>query len=185
MKTMYLSQSEWDIGLDSTVFATLEDLQSAQKTALPLCGIEDDFDELWEEGLVGHQDMVIEGGGIRPIDSMACLRTANRERARQWPGNEAIDPLFRAVEFGGESGELLDAVKKLYRARRGIAGNKGKTEEELVQAVREEIGDVLITIDSLADALGIDVGPCVPMKFNMTSQKVGINVYMDSDWEVE
>ena len=116
--------------------------------------------------------------------TLACLRTANRIRQENWPGGEHVETLFRAVEFGGEAGELLDAVKKLTRARKGIAGNKDQTLDTLTQAVKEEIGDVLISLDILADDLGIKIEDCVPMKFNKTSLKVGVPVEMcETTWE--
>ena len=119
------------------------------------------------------------------MTQLGRLTDANNIRQGHWPGYEKADLLFRAVEFGGEAGEVLDAVKKLARAQRAIAGNNGKSMDDLRQAVMEEIGDVMITLDMLATDLGIKIEDCVPMKFNMTSRKVGIDVYMNADWEVE
>ena len=110
------------------------------------------------------------------------LRAANRARQAVWPGSEGADAPFRTIEFGEEAGELLGAVKKLMRAQRGIAGNVGKPLEQLRTAVLEEIGDVLISLDLMTDALGIDIRDCVPMKFNKTSAKVGLNVFMSPEW---
>lgn len=116
------------------------------------------------------------------MDLFDHLRAANRARQEVWPGGDKADGPFRTIEFGEESGELLGAVKKLMRFQRGIAGNVGKSEADLIQSVREEIGDVLISLDLMVDFLDIDLRECVPMKFNMTSAKVGVNCYMDSNW---
>lgn len=105
------------------------------------------------------------------------LRIANRTRQKHWPGYEAASDIeFRTIEFAGEAGEVSDAVKKLLRFDRGIAGNKGQTREELVTAIKEEVGDVLISLDMLADAVGIDMREAIAEKFNKTSRKVGIPI---------
>lgn len=108
------------------------------------------------------------------------LRHANRVRQENWPGSEAANELaFRCIEVAGEAGEVADAVKKLLRSDRGIAGNKGQSRDELLEAVKDEIGDVLISIDLLADLLGINLTDAFVDKFNKTSRKVGIPVVID------
>lgn len=116
------------------------------------------------------------------LDLFERLRAANQARQERWPGAEKVDPLFRAVEFGEEAGELLGTLKKLTRGTRGIAGNGDVDVQQLRQRVREEIGDVLICLDLVSEAYGIDLRDCVPMKFNMTSRKVGVPVFMGDDW---
>ncbi|QGH74853.1 hypothetical protein MAL1_00107 [Bacteriophage DSS3_MAL1] len=182
-KTMYGSISEWDIGLGNMLFRSPAEVKTAQIKALFDCGIEDDYDELEAEGLVGFEEIEAPNDGY---GSLTALKTANVVRQGQWPGENKVDTLFRAVEFGGEAGELLDAVKKLHRANNAIAGNTGQTIGDLRQAVMEEMGDVLISLDMLATDLGIPLEDCVPMKFNKTSRKVGIPVEMDPDtWDVQ
>ena len=119
------------------------------------------------------------------LEQLQQLRNANQTRQGAWPGSEgSADPLFRAVEFGGEAGEVLDAVKKYTRAARGISGNTGGDMDSLRTAIMEEMGDALISLDLLAAELGIDLAVCVPMKFNKTSKKAGIPIFMDVDtWE--
>jgi len=106
------------------------------------------------------------------------LREKNNERQKLWAGAEHVDVLFRAVEFAGESGEVLNAVKKLHRARNGIIGNT-KDINDLMENLIEEIGDVLITIDLLANEYDIDLEQAVKSKFNKTSVKVNIPVFME------
>ena len=82
----------------------------------------------------------------------AALRTANNARQVEWPVNEEADLEFRALEVADEAGEVIGAVKKLLRARRGIAGSTLD-----VQAVADEIGDTIVSLDLLANQLGLDL----------------------------
>lgn len=118
-------------------------------------------------------------------DAFTKLRAANVHRQLAWPGGSgASDPLFRAVEVGGEAGELLNAVKKLVRNDRKIAGNQSVERAELIQNLMDELGDVVIAADLLAMQYGVDLGKCVAAKFNKTSRKVGVPVYLGENWEV-
>lgn len=120
------------------------------------------------------------------MNLFAKLRAANAARQLYWPGSENTDALYHAVEFGEEAGEVLGAVKKLTRVMRGIAGNNRNNDlDSRMRLLREEVGDAIISLDLLCGKVGIKIEDCVPMKFNMTSQKNGISVEMDPDtWEV-
>ncbi|WP_129138830.1 MazG-like family protein [Modicisalibacter coralii] len=78
------------------------------------------------------------------------LRQANITRQQEWPGYEQTDTTFKALEVCGEAGELAEAVKKLVRVERGIAGTTVNLE-----AVADELADVVISVDLLAEHLGI------------------------------
>lgn len=100
-----------------------------------------------------------------------ALRKANARRGIEWMGgpNTLDDILFTAVELGGESGEVLNAVKKLHRfltKKRG--GVPYKTSRK---AIEEELADVIICADRVAETLNIDLGNAVQNKFNKTSKK--------------
>ena len=56
----------------------------------------------------------------------------------------------------GEVGEAANIIKKLNRVRDGIPGNK-ETEQELRDALADEIADVAIYLDLLAQAAGFDL----------------------------
>lgn len=109
------------------------------------------------------------------------LRDANRRRQQEWPGNDKADVAFRAIELAGESGEVLEAVKKLLRAERGIKGSTAT-----LQDVALEMGDLLVSLDLLADSLGINLGNAVRDTFNKTSNKYGMRTYLgESDWHLK
>lgn len=117
------------------------------------------------------------------------LQDANRERGKIWGKGQEIPYLFNAVELGGETGELvealeiglhaaasagktLNAVKKYYRGEIGIAG--GVEVEKSLDGIRDELGDVVICCSLLANKLGIDLGAATKAKFNKTSDKYGL-----------
>jgi NTP pyrophosphatase (non-canonical NTP hydrolase) len=96
------------------------------------------------------------------------LREVNEARNQVWANDTKIDPLFHAVELGGEVGELLNEVKKLHRETVGWRGSTTTMEK-----LSEEIGDVLICLDKLAAIYGIDLAEATRQKFNTTSDKYG------------
>lgn len=109
------------------------------------------------------------------------LRDANRRRQQEWPGNDKADTAFRALELAGEAGEVAEAIKKFLRAERGIKGSTATRED-----IAAEMGDLLVSLDLLADSLGIDLGRAVRSKFNATSEKYGMRTYLgESDWHLK
>ena len=72
----------------------------------------------------------------------------------------------------GELGEAANIAKKLNRVRDGIAGNS-QTPSELRSAIRDEIADVLIYLDLMAESLGFRLEDAVRDKFDRTSSKIG------------
>lgn len=102
--------------------------------------------------------------------SFEGLNVANATRAPEWGGKPASIE-FKAIELGGEAGECLNKVKKYLRNVEGMVGgvNLDTTREE----VADELGDVVICADLLAEKLGINLGEAVMRKFNKTSDKHG------------
>jgi NTP pyrophosphatase (non-canonical NTP hydrolase) len=105
--------------------------------------------------------------------NLELLRTKNIERQALWCPDETPDLLFRAVELGGEVGEALNVVKKLERERHGWKGSR-----ITIDKLAEELADIIICADLVATASGIDLPAAVRSKFNATSNKVGINVFI-------
>lgn len=100
---------------------------------------------------------------------------ANRDRQKEWDvGNEPVNILFRAIEFCGEVGELANEIKKLERSRYQIKGGIVDTEN-----LKDEIGDVLITLFLLADSLDIDLLDVAIEKFNKTSKKYNFKTLIE------
>ncbi len=97
------------------------------------------------------------------------LREANFRRQAEWDKDAKISLTYRATELGGECGEALNIIKKLERERLGIRGSRASRTE-----LAEELADVIICVDLICMAEGIDLGRAVHDKFNLTSAKVGL-----------
>lgn len=72
----------------------------------------------------------------------------------------------------GELGEAANIVKKLNRVRDGIPGNK-ETADQLRAKLAEEIADVYIYLDLMAQSQGLDMGDIVRDKFDAKSREIG------------
>jgi len=81
------------------------------------------------------------------------LRKANEQRHTEWANGESLPLSFRGVELAGEVGEACN---------------------EDLSGLCEELADVLICVDLIAMDLGIDLGEVVRAKFNVTSEKYGL-----------
>jgi NTP pyrophosphatase (non-canonical NTP hydrolase) len=116
-----------------------------------------------------------------PVDlAFAALAAISRTRAARWhPGGIeewAVERWSNAM--AGEAGEACNAVKKLNRIEDGIAslGEKGReyTErEEAIAKVLEELADVVIYADLLAQRVGGNLAAAVTSKFNVVSERYG------------
>lgn len=102
------------------------------------------------------------------------LRKANIERAKEWPGvtPENDKAAFRVVEFCEEVGEVCGAVKKLYRAHHGMAGNEESPIDRLAH-LSHELGDVVITLDRLREAFGMDLSEDIGPKYERHEIQIG------------
>lgn len=97
------------------------------------------------------------------------LRVANTARQREWDPSDAITLAYRGNELAGEVGEACNVIKKLERERLGIRGSRAG-----LDALAEELADVLICLDLIAMQAGIDLGDATMRKFNATSEKYGL-----------
>lgn len=105
--------------------------------------------------------------------SLADLRKANALRQQEWDSTNAIDAAYRGNELAGEVGEACNVIKKLERERRGIRGSR-----DTVEHLAEELADVIICVDLIAMAYGIDLGVVVREKFNKTSKNNNLRVLL-------
>lgn len=78
--------------------------------------------------------------------------------------------------MAGECGEACNAVKKLRRLQTAPHWHRAEDgpAEHLVSDVADELADLVIYADLLAERLGIDLGAAVVNKFNATSELVGV-----------
>lgn len=128
-------------------------------------------------------------------DTLDALREANSARQEEWPGIEAVDVPFRAIEVLGETGEAIsevlslalnglalaqasgrvaEAAKKVIRGERGIGGSTVSRE-----ALEDELSDLVIAADLLAQKVGCKpLSETVPRKFNQTSRKYDLQTMM-------
>ena len=96
------------------------------------------------------------------------LRKANFIRAKEW-GGKPTDLSFKGNELAGEVGEACNILKKMERTRLGMKGGGGD-----IDALAEELADVIICVDLIASHLCIDLEKAIKTKFNKTSDKVGL-----------
>lgn len=74
----------------------------------------------------------------------------------------------------GEVGEAANVVKKLNRIRDGIPGNRpDETKDALEHALCDELADVYIYLDLLAQRIGLNLLGHAEVKFQRTSRKIG------------
>ncbi len=103
--------------------------------------------------------------------TLSRLREANLARHEEWWGGnpQAVTLSFRGNELAGETGEACNVIKKLERARLGIAGSRASLED-----LADELADVVICADLCAMDAGVDLAAAIVRKFNATSDKVGM-----------
>jgi NTP pyrophosphatase (non-canonical NTP hydrolase) len=103
-------------------------------------------------------------------DFFETFQRINTERQSLWCEDREVNPLFFAVELGGEVGEALNEVKKLEREKLGWRGSR-----TTIDKLADELADVIICTQNLANCYGIDLREAVTHKFNVTSDKVGFS----------
>jgi NTP pyrophosphatase (non-canonical NTP hydrolase) len=102
------------------------------------------------------------------------LREANLRRDKEWSGGTKLSLSFRGNELAGETGEACNILKKLDRERLGMLGSRATCE-----ALAEELADIIICVDLAAMDFDIDLETAIRRKFNLTSEKVGLETRID------
>lgn len=115
---------------------------------------------------------------FRELLTFSKLRAANRLRCEAPDGFahslEAWNALEWAGAMSGEAGEAANVAKKIRRLETGVTHREQETDRDaLVAQCADEIGDVVIYADLLAQRLGLTLAECVAAKFNKTSQEIG------------
>ena len=103
------------------------------------------------------------------------LREANIARQAYWGGAENWTLADWSNAVAGEVGETCNVVKKLRRPELGTVGNDHQP-EVYIRQLESEIGDVLIYLDLLAKAAGLDLANCVSRAFNEKSDKLNMPI---------
>lgn len=102
------------------------------------------------------------------------LRAVNYLRQQRWltGGVDTWTPSDWGLAMAGEAGEACNAIKKLNRLRGKIASNNNpRTEARAIRDVGDELADVIVYADLLAQRLGIDLEEAVVRKFNAISKR--------------
>lgn len=123
--------------------------------------------------------MLEEPGGVvpnKPIGGQKInfghLRRANVARYADYPQCEEKTIEHWAMCVGGEAGELLNTLKKWCEGDTKIYVRGEKVPLNL-KVIGDEIADIVIYADILAEKLGLNLGECVRSKFNEVSERVG------------
>lgn len=90
--------------------------------------------------------------------------------------NHGIDDkplLFWATAVGGETGELLNFIKKLERGDYDT-DKHSPSYIKFEQNVSDEVADIVIYLDMLMQKLGLDLGSAIIQKFNRTSNEKNV-----------
>lgn len=106
------------------------------------------------------------------------LREANQARQREWDPDNKVTLSFRAAELAGEAGEACNVAKKIERERMGMRGSRATLDD-----LADELADVIISTDTMAMDLGIDLEAAVERKFNGTSAKHGFATRIEFEKE--
>jgi NTP pyrophosphatase (non-canonical NTP hydrolase) len=101
------------------------------------------------------------------------LRKANTLRNQVWDPDNKLTPLFCATELAGEVGEACNVVKKLEREAMGLRGSRASVDDLAL-----ELADVLICTDLLARQYNINLTEALVAKFNATSDKLSLDVFL-------
>lgn len=126
------------------------------------------------------------------------LQEANRARNDEWDPGGKLDGAFTGVEHAGEVGEAIEQiaaqiekalmaldhvavsgkvsniVKKRVREERGIRGSRASLAD-----LADELADDVITAYLVARAYDLDLDAAIERKFNATSEKQGLHVFLD------
>lgn len=107
---------------------------------------------------------------------LADLREVNVSRRDRWHGDgEPWIGSDWSNAMGGEAGEAMNVVKKLRRHETGLGEISFNTPAiaVLLDALADELADVVIYVDLLAAFYGIDLAAAVRRKFNRVSDAQG------------
>jgi NTP pyrophosphatase (non-canonical NTP hydrolase) len=93
---------------------------------------------------------------------------------------DSWSPADWATAMAGECGEACNQVKKLRRLDDGKQlANIPASREDIINSIGDELADLVIYADLLAERLGISLARKVSSKFNFVSDRVGSDVKIE------
>ncbi len=98
------------------------------------------------------------------------LRMVQNARQKLWDPGVKLDLAYFGNAVAGEVGEACNIIQTLERERHGLPGSRST-----VDALADELADVIIYLDLIAAMTGIDLGTAVKNKFNKDSRKHGFD----------
>lgn len=110
--------------------------------------------------------------------SLSELRDANIRRANEFIPMSKWTLDQRLTELVEEVGELAGRLKRLNRMDEGMYHRSDVSRADLMEQMADELADVQITLDLFGAKAGIDLACAVRKKFNKTSAKHGLSVYL-------
>ncbi len=109
------------------------------------------------------------------------LRRINRERRLRWhPDDAPVEAQWSSGDWSnammGEAGEAANVVKKIRRLETGVkARNSYSSLSMLVMDLGDELADMIIYADILAERYNIDLEAAIIRKFNAVSEREGFD----------
>jgi NTP pyrophosphatase (non-canonical NTP hydrolase) len=112
---------------------------------------------------------------VQPDLGFRELRRVNVMRCSRWhgPDSDKWSLADWSNAMCGEAGETANVIKKIRRQETGAANVGDPSIAELRRKAMEEIADVVIYCDLLAQELGGDLADAIREKFNKVSAKYG------------
>lgn len=106
---------------------------------------------------------------------LSAISKINRKRCVRWHGRgEPWTSSDWSNALAGETGELCNIIKKIRRHETGVVQSYNTPEmPELISKLQDEIADVFLYLDLVADHFGLELEECIIPKFNMVSEAQG------------
>ncbi len=112
--------------------------------------------------------------------NLGDISKINRSRCERWhAGGEPWTASDWSNALAGETGELCNIVKKVRRHETHVdriaTGQSYNTPgmDELIPRIRDEIADVFLYLDLVANHFGLELEDCIFPKFNRVSEAQG------------
>lgn len=77
-----------------------------------------------------------------------------------------IAPLYLALGVNGESGELGEKIKKVYRDRKGVFDSQS------IEEIKKEVGDVLWYLNRLSRELGFTLESAAVLNLSKLQDRI-------------